>query len=45
MEIKNNNQSDKINVLDLIKDFTISTEENFTPYLKEVYKVSFFNKN
>jgi len=32
--------NDKINVVDLIKDFTISSEDNFIPYLKEVHKVS-----
>ncbi len=39
MDTKIAENIDKINVLDLIKDFTIPTEENFTPYLKEVYKV------
>ena len=37
MELKSSN-IDKIDVNDLIKDFLISNEENFTPYIKEVYK-------
>ena len=43
MEIKVQTNCDKINVLDLIKDFSVSNEtETFTSYLKEVYKVNTF---
>ena len=40
MDIQINN-GDKINGLELIKDFTVQNDEKFGPYLKEIYKVLF----
>lgn len=38
MEVQTTN-GDKVDAIDLIKYFTVSNDDNFIPYLKEIFKV------
>ena len=38
MEVQITN-GDKVDAIDLIKYFTVSNDDNFIPYLKEIFKV------